>query len=122
MAFTMNIDHDQRLIVFNLHGKVDDQEPLEMARQLLKAPEYSAGYRILHDCSNITDYQVTGNGLYALSVQAQEIRSPTAVVVPAEGYIRGMMTVYQSMVNWDVPRLRLFANKSEALEWLHSFD
>lgn len=117
MAFNLVIDHDRRIIEFRYRETVSDQEVLEVERRLRDTPEFTAGYGLLHDCLCVTNFCVTGKGLYALSVQTQDFTLPTAVVAPT-GFIQGMVLTYKVMANWNVPRVHVFTAEAEALEWL----
>ena len=117
MPFTLSIDHHRRIIEIRLQGEVTDQQMLDVESRLRSVPELRTGYRILHDCSTVTDFRVTGKGLYALSVRTQDLTNPTAVIAPSL-FIQGMARTYEVMANWNVPRVHVFTAEAEALEWL----
>ncbi len=117
MAFTLLIDHDCRIVEVRYRETVTDQELLEVEKQLRHTPEFTAGYRLLHNCLSVTNFCVTGKGLYALSVKTQDLTRPTAIIA-STGLIQGMAITYEAMANWNVPRLHVFAAEAEAREWL----
>ena len=120
MPFTLSIDDDRHLIKVKYAGIITDGECLEVEKRLRSTPEFGAGYQLLHDLSTITDFCVTGKGLYTLATRTEDITNPTAIVV-RPGFIYRMAITYEGMANLTVPRVHVFTSEGEALVWLSGF-
>jgi hypothetical protein len=79
--------------------------------------EFSLAPSLLCDWSGVTDFRVTGNGLYALAVETQHYSNLVAIVTRS-GFMYGMAKLYQLMANWKFTRVNVFLDNSAALGWL----
>ena len=117
MAVTVEIDSNQRLIYISFEGVITDTALLDLENRLRDTPEFAAGFNLLNNCSNVSDFRVTTKGLYAVAARTQDNTNLTAIVVPA-GFVHGMARTYEAMANWKTMRVQIFQDRSSALDWL----
>ena len=108
---------NQRLIQITFEGIITDAALLDLETRLRDTPEFAAGFNLLNDFSNVSDFRVTGKGLYSVAARTQDNTNLTAIVVPP-GFVHGMARTYEAMANWKTMRVQIFQDRPSALEWL----
>ena len=117
MSRHVHVNHERRRITATLTGEVTDATLLDQETAIRAMPEFTAGYNILHNWSDISDFRVTGSGLYEL-VQHTIDDSNTVAIVAAPGFVYGMARMYAIMANWRFERVGVFLDGAAALSWL----
>jgi hypothetical protein len=114
---TIQVDDGRRLLTVFMEGPATDAGLIALFDRLRPMREFTDGYNVLFDASNIGRVHVTGNGVFNL-VQASQDDENRMTIVVGDGFGFGMARMYAISANWKCDRVAVFADIQPALEFL----
>ena len=124
MPVSFHIDASLGFAELHAHGVLTEQELLEMYENLSGDPAYHRDILILSDLSEVKVLDVSLTGIKMLFDRVKTAgdgrgQAKSAVVVNDRGHeLFARMTAAQASHSDELPTVRIFDNRSEAMAWL----
>lgn len=122
MPITYQIDHQYKLVRTHAVGVLTDEDLLGHKRKLAADPQFTAGMRELSDVREVTDLQITAEGVRSMvntdASQASKLEDYRLAIVAGQEVVFGMARMYEILVEQHVPNVSVFRDYREAARWL----
>jgi hypothetical protein len=119
MQIERTIDSEARVVVLKVIGDLGDQQLIDLASELEKAPEVPSDFSLLIDLREANGRAVTSAGVQALARRPLVLSqaSRRAVVVPSDlGF--GMARMYEMLSERRGGAARVFRDYAQAQRWV----
>lgn len=122
MPIDYRIDRERGINFAAFNGVVTAEEVLAFRTMFLADPDWSPGYHMLGDLTQVTDFQVSPDEVESLARQVERNANrfgtgKLAAIVP-ESFIYGMLRMYQLFSEGDPRTFEIFRSSDAALAWI----
>lgn len=120
MPARFEIDKEKRLVRSEVWGEVTFADIRNHQDALLAHPEFNPEFDQLYDATGVTSTEVTAGQVQSMALKTVFSSTSRRAFVAPEPSIYGMIRIYETHYSMlDSPaNLRVFRDKSSALQWL----
>lgn len=122
MSFRRSYDLENKFVLTNISGSVNDKNLMEHVLKLNAEMEGNDDFRELADClqtENIMDLTVQGS-VHAAETERNRPKSKLAILVNESPLLFGMARAFQTFSEDRRKEVHIFHSTTEAIEWLAS--
>lgn len=117
MPITYDIDTSCGVVIATSTGTLTEAEIAEVAAKGFQDPRYEPSFRAFFDHSAVAEWKVSTAFMTRLASARKRSDSSRTAILVTQLIGFGLVRAYQSFV--DNGKVRVFTNRTEALEWLN---
>ena len=118
MPATYRIDIERKMVFTLTTGTLTDADCLKHRDQLLKDPKMDSSFDQLADCTQVTSFEVSTDGVHALADHNPFGEGSRRAFVVSTDHCYGMARMYQALTDHHAHVLTVFRDLATARNWL----